>query len=123
MKAIRDHLEGLFPKTCRHCHRRFASLREFLELTTPQGPAIPYDAQVGDWRPAEPMGTVTLANCRCGTTLALSSHGMPLPILWKLLNWARVETKRHGVSPQELLGYLRDEITRQVLAEPGKGKP
>ena len=58
------------------------------------------------------------ANCPCGTTMALSSEGMPLAQLWPLLAWARVETKRRGLSPQELLNYLRAEICKQVLAAP-----
>jgi hypothetical protein len=64
---------------------------------------------------------MSYANCPCGTTLALSSQGMPLPQLWMLLAWARLETKRRGLSPQELLNYLRDEICKQVLAAPGQG--
>ena len=62
-----------------------------------------------------------MANCPCGTTLALSSQGMPLSQLWSLLAWARIETYRRGLSPQELLNYLRDEICKQVLATPGQG--
>ncbi len=117
IRAMRAHLEGLFPKTCPNCHRSFASLREYLLVTTHQGPPVPYDAQAGDWQPLRPIGTMTFSNCPCGSTLALSSQGMPLFQLWRLLNWARVETRRRGMTPQELLGYLRDEICRQVLAE------
>ena len=121
IRAMRDHLEGLFPKTCPNCKRNFGTLREYLQITTPQGAPIPYDAMSDDWQPVKPVGTVTLANCPCGSTLALSSHGMPLLHLWRLLHWARIETKRRGLSPQELLSYLRDEICKQVLAEPDPG--
>ena len=65
---------------------------------------------------------MTYANCPCGTTLALTSNGMSLSMLWRLLNWARHETKRRGLTPQELLNYLREEICKQVLAEPGEAK-
>jgi len=68
-----------------------------------------------------PLGTMTYANCPCGTTLALTSQGMPLSQLWALLGWARLETKRRGLSPQELLNYLRLEICKQVLATPDQG--
>lgn len=123
IQAMREHLEGLFPKTCPNCQRQFATLREYLLNTTHQGPAIPYDAQFDDWRPMKPIGTVTLANCPCGTTLALSSHGMPLLHLWRLLNWARIETQRRGQSPGELLDYLREKICQQVLADPPPAAP
>ena len=115
---MRAHLEGLFPKVCSKCRRRFETLREYLQITRHVGSAMPYDAELGDWTPAQPVGTLTLANCPCGNTLSLSSDGMPLLQLWALLNWARSETKRRGMSPQELLNHLRAEITRQVLAEP-----
>jgi len=120
IRAMREHLEGLFPKTCPNCHHTYATFREYLQLTTHQGEPVPYDALNGDWQPTQPVGTVTLANCPCGSTLALSSQGMPLIQLWRLLNWARIETRRREMSPQQLLCYLRDEICKQVLAEPEK---
>lgn len=120
IRAMREHLEGLFPKTCPNCQRVFATLREYLQVTKHQGPPMPYDAQAGDWQPLKPVGTMTFANCPCGNTLALSSHGMPLLQLWRLLKWARAETARRGMGPQELLSYLRDEICKQVLAEAGQ---
>jgi hypothetical protein len=121
VRIMREHLEGLFPKDCPTCCRRFATLREYLLITTHLGPAIPYDAELGDWKPLRPLGTMTYANCPCGTTLALTSQGMPLSQLWALLGWARLETKRRGLSPQELLNYLRLEICKQVLATPDQG--
>jgi hypothetical protein len=115
IRQMREHLEGLFPKSCSNCGRTFANFREYLQQTTTQGLAQPYDADVGDWRPLNPIGTATFANCPCGTTLALSSRGMPLPQLWRLLNWARIETQRRGMTPTELLNHLREEISKQVL--------
>ena len=119
---MRDHLEGLFPKYCQSCGRRFDSLKQYLQLTSHMGSALPYDAMLGDWKPKKPMGMVTLANCPCGNTLALTSKGMPLPQLWKLMAWAKDETKKRGMNPQELLNYLRDEICKQVLSEPSRNE-
>jgi hypothetical protein len=118
VRAMREHLEGLFPKTCPNCRRKFATLREYLQLTRHLGAPMPYDAELGDWQPRAPIGTTTYANCPCGNTLMLSSEGMPLLQLWRLLAWARTETQRRGMSPQELLNYLRKVICQQVLAEP-----
>ena len=118
--AMRRHLEGLFPMACPLCQHRYASLREYLQHTEHQGDAIPYDAELGHWHPLRPIGTVTLANCPCGNTLGLSSEGMPLILLWKLLNWARIEMKKRQQTPRELLNYLREVICTQVLAEPEK---
>ena len=120
IQAMRDHLEGLFPKTCPNCQRTYRSLREYLQVTKHHGLPVPYDAMAGDWQPFKPIGTVTMSNCPCGSTLVLSSEGMPAPRLWRLLNWARIETQRRNLSPQALLAYLRDEICKQVLADDDK---
>jgi hypothetical protein len=121
IKLMRQHLEAQFPKVCPKCKRTFVTLREYLLVTRHVGPPMPYDAEMGDWNPRQPVGTLTFSNCPCGTTLALSSHGMPLPQLWRMLNWARVETMKRGMTPQELLNYLRDEICRQVLEDSDGG--
>jgi hypothetical protein len=120
---MREHLEGLFPKVCANCNSRFATLHEYVSLTRHLGPAMPYDADLGDWNPLHPLGTVTYSNCPCGGTLALTSDGMPLRTLWTLLNWARVETRRRGMTPQELLTHLREEICKQVFADDGQRPP
>ena len=117
IRIMREHLEGLFPRVCNTCGRRFATLHEYLLITEHKGSAMPYDADLGDWKPINPLGTVTYATCPCGNTLMLSSKGMPLSQLWPLLAWAKLETKKRGMSPQELLNYLREEICKQVLAE------
>ncbi|MGA2246864.1 MAG: hypothetical protein ABSH48_17870 [Verrucomicrobiota bacterium] len=121
IREMREYLESLFPRNCPNCQRRFESLREYLQITTHQGLPIPYDVQAGDWQPSKPVGTVTMSNCPCGTTLALSSNELRLPRLWRLLNWARTETRRRNLTPQELLTHLRDEICKQVLGEPDPG--
>ena len=119
IRTMRQHLEDQFPKVCSSCRRRFVTLKDYLQNTERLGSAMPYDADAGNWTPLKPLGTLSYANCPCGSTLALSSSGMPLLRLWSLLNWARIETKKRGQTPQELLNYLRDEIDKEVLAEPG----
>ncbi|MGA2258771.1 MAG: hypothetical protein ABSG53_29240 [Thermoguttaceae bacterium] len=76
---------------------------------------------MGNWKPLTPIGTVSLSNCACGSSMALSSSGMPLSQLWSLLDWARIETRQRKLTPRELLNYLRDELREQVLAVPDQG--
>ena len=115
---MRKHLECFFPKVCSNCGRRFATLREYIIKTQHAGPAMPYDADLGDWKPEKPLGAFLYSNCPCGNTLALSSNGMPLPLLWSIMAWAEPETKKRGMTPKELLSHLRDEMCKQGLAEP-----
>jgi hypothetical protein len=121
VRTIREHLEGLFPKICANCSRTFTTFREYLLTTTPIGSTMSYDVQLGDWKPVQPLGTATYANCPCGNTLALSSAGMSLGRLWRLMNWARVEMARRGLTTEELLNYLREEIRKQVLGALDQG--
>ncbi len=123
LETVRKHFESLFPKTCPSCGRRFATLREYIRTTRRLGPAMSCDAELGDWDTTAPIGTQALANCPCGSTLALGTEGMPVAQRLALLHWMRVETRRRGVSSSELLESLRDEIRRQVLgAEENPGR-
>jgi len=121
IRAIRQHLEGQFPKVCSVCKRSYGDFREFLLITTPVGSTMSYDAELNDWNPAQPLGTAEYANCPCGNTLVLSSQGMRLVRLWRLMNWARMETRRRGQTVEELLNHLRKEIRKQVVEAPGQG--
>jgi hypothetical protein len=121
VQILREHFESLFPKVCVNCNRCFATLREYIRITIRIGPPISYDADFGDWKTAQPIGSVALANCPCGSTLALSTEGMVLSLRLELLNWVRIETQRRGVSPSELLEHLRDEVRKRVLGDPIPG--
>jgi len=121
VKILREYFEGLFPKVCPNCKRCFATLREYIQLTRRIGQPISYDADLDDWTTVRPMGSVALANCPCGSTLALGTESMPLPRRLSLLNWVNIETQRRGLSPSDLLDTLRDEVRKQVLA--GTGQP
>jgi len=46
---------------------------------------------------------------------------MPVYRLWPLMDWARVETARRGMTTEEVLNYLREEIRKQVLGAPDQG--
>ena len=79
IRHLLEHLEGFFPKVCPNCGKHFATLREYLQLTENLGSVMPYDADLGDWKPIEPLGTFAYSNCPCGNTLTLSSKGRHAP--------------------------------------------
>ena len=110
--VMRQHLEGKFPKNCGMCGRSFANLKDYLLHTTHVGPPLSYDAELGDFRPSPPIGTMSLANCRCGNTLSLDSRGMSLMTLWRLLRWLRGEMTRRRQKAPEVLEDLRRAIDR-----------
>lgn len=96
-------------------------MRDYVLSTRPAGPAISYDVELGDWQPANPLGTFAAGNCTCGTTLALTTAGLPLPKLHAALDWLKTETEHRGVPPGQLIEWVRDEIRKQVLAEAEPG--
>jgi hypothetical protein len=61
---------------------------------------------------------VALSNCVCGTTLALTSNGMPISQVHLVLKWIKKETDRRGLSPKELMSNVRDEVRKRVLIDP-----
>jgi hypothetical protein len=121
IQTVRRNLEELFPKVCQTCQRNYATLREFILVAEPLDPVTSFDVELGNWNPSEPIGTLAMANCPCGSTLAVSTRNLPVSEYWQVLEWIRMEMARRGVSQAELLGCLRDEIRKQVLAEPAPG--
>ena len=117
VSVVRAHIETKFPKICSKCGRTFASLKEYLQSTTHVGDPISYDADLKKWRPCKPVGTLSFANCPCGTTLAISSDGMGLMVMWRLLRWARQESARRNISVGQLLDGVREKIDRQALGK------
>ncbi len=118
LEIVRRHFEGLFPKTCGNCSKRFATLLEYMRFTTPLGLPRSLDADLADWNTKEPIGSLVHADCPCGSTLTLSTDGMPIERRLALLEWLRTGAQRRGASPSEMLGWLREEIRKRVLAEP-----
>lgn len=119
IRHMRAHLETHFPKVCGNCKRSYPHLRDYLLHTKHLGPAMPYDADAGNWTPDQPVGLMTYAQCACQNTLVLTSEGMPLPLYWRLLLWAKIETLKRNITPTALLNELREKICWQVLEEPG----
>ena len=117
IQMMREHFEGLFPKVCSKCGRRFATLREYILDTQRIGGTISYDAERDDWETTQPIGAVAHANCPCGTTMALTTEGMPISQIHLVLKWVKEETERRGLSSEELIGYVRDEIRKRVLID------
>lgn len=116
-EIIQKHAEGQFPRTCPCCGVAFNSLAEYYESTTRLGDPISYDAEIDDWEPEKPVGTVFFVNCKCGNTLSISSKGVNHSTLRRMMQWFRLETERRGVDMSELLGNIRSEIRRSVLSE------
>ncbi len=122
VKIVTNHVEKQFPMDCSMCNHHFASLKVYLEYTAPTGKPISYDAERGDWKPLKPFGTFSLRTCQCGTTLSLSSHGMKLTTLWRLLQWLRKESSSREINMREVMADVRKKINYTVLSQKESGE-
>ncbi len=120
--TLRKFFAGLFPRTCPKCGRTFATIREYVVATQPVWPSIDYDMELGQDTTSNPMGALIMANCACGSTLALSSRTLPVEQAHAIRNWIRAEAQRRGVEPAALINHLRGEGRRLILGE-GGGQP
>jgi hypothetical protein len=117
VEIIKEYFEGQYPKTCSNCGMVFNSIAEYLRNTTHLGDPISYDAEMDDWKPEEPIGTLSFSNCKCGSTLAVSTKDMDRLTLWRLMLWLRLEAWKRGISMNELMRDIRSEIRRRVLSD------
>lgn len=106
-----------FPKTCPNCGRVFQTLKEYIENTEQVGKPVSYDAEFNEWEPKKPMGTVAMSNCSCGSSISISSGGMPLPTLLRIMMWVKIESMKKSISVSDLLQEFRDEVNERALKE------
>lgn len=114
---IKQYVETLFPKSCPNCQRVYNTLREYLLVTTPVGQPISYDAELGNRNPEKLIGTITSANCPCGSTLSIGTEHMELSQRLALLDWIYQETEAQGISAPDLLDRVRTKASQLVLEE------
>lgn len=114
VRIVRSYIEGLFPRVCPNCGRRFGSLRDSLEFTTHLASPILYE-EIAEEIPAKPLGPISMAACRCGTTLSVGSQGLPQAQLVELLTWVRSESLRRSIGVRDLLRHIRDRIDSEVF--------
>jgi hypothetical protein len=121
VRIVRSYIEGLFPKVCSGCGKRFGSLREYLQSTSHVGTPIVYEAISGETL-AAPLGPIAHANCACGNTLTIGSEGMPPGQMIVLMEWAKSECNKRSMSIRDLLLHLRDRIDAEVFRNEENGR-
>jgi hypothetical protein len=117
LEIVKEYLEGQFPKNCQCCGMVFNSLAEYINNTSMLGDPVSYDMEADEWKPVTPLGTYTFTNCKCGSTIALSSMNLDRLTVLRLMMWVRIEAWKRGITVNELLKHLRSELRRRVLNE------
>lgn len=114
---LTEHVKRQFPKSCSACGVVYATARGFVGTVEHVGMPVSYDAEVGNWRPSRPIGAVGLSNCPCGNTIGITSRGMRLRDLWKLLAWLRRESRRTGDPVSLLFTRLRRRVDERIMGQ------
>jgi hypothetical protein len=109
VQIVQQHVASLFPRTCSMCGTQFANLKDYLLRTRHVEDPISYDLEPGEWQ------ALSLANCQCGTTLAITSDGMPAETVMALMQFGIEESERRGITFRQLLREIRDKIDARVL--------
>ncbi len=117
IEIVRDFISRQFPRKCECCGKNYRSFAEFIRSTTHVGKPVSYDTDPLSWELYHPVGTIGMVNCSCDTTLAISSSGMDLKTLWRLMNWGRKEAKKRGLKISDLLENLRNKMEKRVLQD------
>jgi hypothetical protein len=117
--TVIKHMKTQFPRSCVCCGQQYETLRDFCATTQPAGQPVVFDPYPENAAAKEPLGSAAFSNCRCGTSMALSSKGMPLLQYWALIRWGYNEMIRRRMTQDELLQYLREKCHEKVMAEPG----
>jgi len=114
--TVGKHMAAQFPRKCPNCGRTYATVQDYLRITTPVGQVISDDVTEGNWRPTKPLGALAFSNCPCGDTLAMSTNGLPLATTWAIMDWLRRTIAERGVEPQAVVEELRTRIRAELLA-------
>lgn len=115
IKIIRKYIESQFPRSCYNCGQTYQNLFEYLIKTKHLGGPIAYDEDELKVDQQNPTGVASYANCVCGSTLAITTQSMHLVTYWRLIFWAKIESKKQKISVNELLLQIRKTIDDQVL--------
>ncbi|HEX7652337.1 MAG TPA: hypothetical protein VF607_02450 [Verrucomicrobiae bacterium] len=115
IEVIYQHILTLFPKPCPNCGRVYTSYQDYLATVEVVGKPISYDIEVNDFKPVDPSGNFSFANCPCGNTLTLTSQGMAIEKIWLVLAWVKAETKKRQCDPRDVLDNIRTQVRERGM--------
>jgi len=102
---------GQFPKSCTTCGATWRTFGEYVAVMKPVGAPIPDDVDDDD-----PIGLLSLANCGCGSTLALQCGAIAREIHQAFgAALARAASER-GVARSVILVELRELLRARAQA-------
>jgi hypothetical protein len=107
-----------FPRTCGACHAVYSSFAAYVGGTTPlSAPTACEDEDDAQ----DPIGLMSMANCACGSTLALRCSDLTGEAHRAFMEAWRDESAATGRHPMAVLAELRDTIRAAALTASAPG--
>lgn len=107
------YLDGLFPKDCPACGRRYPTYAEFLRQAVSAG-TMCYDDELVTCG-GNPIGTLGYWHCPCGTTLSLSSADSDDVTYRQFLHVLNMLAELHDTTIDDLLATLSRMVRARAL--------
>lgn len=114
VEAILQACHRQFPKRCSTCGRMFRNFGEYVKDTIPIGTPICFDEDASAH--FDPIGTVSMVNCGCRTTLSLECppHG---EMYDRFVAALRADAAQYSITVSEVLESMRTEIRARALQD------
>jgi hypothetical protein len=116
VKPLVLHCAEQFPRECQNCGRHFEDFEEYVDATTPIG-VVCWDAEIVDGTETlldDLVGTLSMANCPCGTTLSIGCLDRESDHYRRLLEALHEDASDNGVAVVDVMDALRVIIRSEV---------
>lgn len=111
-RGLLAYYSSLFPRSYSKCGRDYLTLKDYVEQTEQVGSVLSLDVELGGWPPDKPIGTLAFVNCTCGSTISLTTDGLPLEQGHAVLAWIKSESERRNVKPAVIFDETRNKVRR-----------
>lgn len=102
---------GQFPKVCNTCGRRY-SAKAYVEEASQVGPITRYPLQGSD-----DQFSAVFRNCKCGSTLMVSTEDLPVAVRESITAWAISEMESRNLTEAEVVGRVLEMLNKRMLAD------
>ena len=113
ISPIVEYCESQFPKDCSSCGHSYSDFNDYVSTTEAIGSPKCYD---DDLESSHPIGTLSQVNCKCGSTISLTCSDKTSDMYLQLVSTLQEDAKTEGITVDDVLTRLRDEIYKHLKA-------
>lgn len=107
-----QYLDSQFPRACSTCARQFSDFADYVGSTSVIGTPVCFDDDDAALL-IDPIGTVSMVNCPCGTTLTMNcAHG---EMYEQFVAAIKADAALYSTTVAEVLQLMRAEIRSRAI--------